>query len=227
MPSILLVDDSGLFHEIAEKIERRTHCRLLLARSGGEALGAVRREQPDIVFLDEALTGMTGFDVCRVIKADSHFSRTPVVLFSDRPDAAEAARRAGADECLAKPLDEATVFESIRRHLRLYPRDDPRTAAGWSVTFWRDGVQHVGTIRDLSRGGFFIRTAVRQPIGARLEVSVDVPAAMPGRAFVAEALVVRIEQEPEGGLGCRFFRITAGSRSNLEECLKMLESSKT
>ncbi len=226
MPSILLVDDSGLFREIAEKIERRTQCRLLLAGSGGEALGAVRRERPDLVFLDAALTGMTGFDVCRVIKADSHFSRTPIVLFSDRPDGAEDARRAGAEECLAKPFDEKAVFESIRRHLRLYPRDDPRAAAGWSVTFWRDGVQHGGTIRDLSRGGFFIHTAVRQPIGARLEVSIDVPGVTPGRAFVAEALVVRMGQEPEGGLGCRFFRITAGSRANLEECLKMLEARK-
>ena len=35
MPSILLVDDSGLFRGIAEKIERRTRCQLLAADSGG------------------------------------------------------------------------------------------------------------------------------------------------------------------------------------------------
>ncbi len=227
MPSILLVDDSGLFREIAEKIELWTHCQLLSADSGGKALGVVRRERPDLVFLDAGLAGMTGFDVCRVIKADSHFSRTPVVVFSDRPGAAEDARRAGADECLAKPFDEAAVFDSIRRHLRLLPRDDPRAAAGWSVTFWRDGAQHGGTLRDLSRGGFFIRTVVRQPVGARLEVSFDVPGDAPGRTVVAEALVVRMGQEPDRGLGCRFFRITAGSRTNLEECLLMLEGQKS
>src|SRR6266511_5754407 len=226
MPSILLVDDSGLFREIAEKIGRRTYCNCLWAGSGGEALTAVRRERPDLVFLDGEMAGMTGFDVCRVIKADSHFSRTPIVLFSDRPDAAEDARRAGADECLAKPFDEAAIFDSIRRHLRLLPRDDPRAAAGWSVTFWRDGAQHGGTLRDLSRGGFFIRTGVRQPVGARLEVSFDVPGDAPGRTVVAEALVVRMGQEPDRGLGCRFFRITAGSRANLEECLQMLEGQK-
>jgi len=89
MPSILLVDDSGLFRGIAEKIERRTRCQLLAAISGGEALAVVRRDRPDLIFLDAEMKGMTGFDVCRVLKADSHFSRTPIVLLSDRPDAAE------------------------------------------------------------------------------------------------------------------------------------------
>jgi len=224
MSSILLVDDSGLFRGIAAKIEQTTKCQLLSAASGGEALGVVRRERPDLVFLDGGLTGMTGFDVCRVIKADPHFSRTPVVVFLDRPDAVEDARRAGADESLAKPLDEAAIFDSIRRHLRLSPREDPRAAAGWSVTFWRDGIQYAGALRDLSSGGFFIRTPARQPVGARLEVSFDVPGESPDRTVVAEALVVRIGQDPAArGLGCRFFRITAGSRAKLEECLQTLE----
>ena len=226
MPSILLVDDSGLFRGLAEKIERRTHCHLFSAGSGGDALGVVRREKPDLVFLDAELKGMTGFDICRVIKADSHFSRTPVVVLSDSPGAAEDARRAGADECLAKPFDEGAIFDSIRRHLRLFPRDDERAAAGWPLTFWRDGVQHGGTLRDLSRGGFFIRTAVRQPVGARLEVSFDVPGEATGRTVVAEALVVRMGPEPDRGLGCRFYRITAGPRAYLEECLELLEGQK-
>src|SRR4029079_6080975 len=130
MPSILLVDDSGLFLGIAEKIERRTRCVMLAARSGSEALTLDRRERPDLIFLDAELTGMTGFDVCRVLKADSHFARTPIVVLSDRPEGAHDAGRAGADEFLVKPFDEAAIFDSIRKHLRLFPRDDERAAAG-------------------------------------------------------------------------------------------------
>jgi CheY-like chemotaxis protein len=226
MASILLVDASGLFKGIAEKIERRTRCRVLTAGSGGEALGAVRRDRPDLVFLDGELSGMTGFDVCRVLKADSHFSRTPIVVLSENPGALEDARRAGADECLPKPFNEAAIFDSIRKHLHLFPRDDERAAAGWAVTFWRDGVQHHGKLRDLSLGGFFIRTPVRQPVGARLEISFDAPGDKPS-TVVAEALVVRIGQEPNEGLGCRFFRITVRSRASLEECLRALEDADT
>jgi hypothetical protein len=39
---------------------------------------------------------------------------------------------------------------------------------------------------------------------------------------VAEAIVVRLGQEAERGLGCRFFRITQGSRAYLEDCLRLL-----
>jgi twitching motility two-component system response regulator PilG len=223
MHSILLVDDSGLFREISEQIERRTRCRLLSADSGADALGAARQQRPDLIFLDGGLSGMSGFDVCRVLKADSRFARTPIVIVSDAAEAPEEGRRAGVDEILRKPVDEGAIFDSIRRHLQLFPRDDTRAAAGWPLTFWRDGVQHSGTLRDLSRGGFFIRTPVRQPVGARLEISFDVPGDPPVRTVTAEALVVRMGQEPDRGLGCRFFRITVGSRATLDDCLQMLD----
>ena len=227
MQSILLVDDSGLFRGIAEKIARRTRCRVLLAVSGADALAVSRRENPDLILLDAEMAGMTGFDVCRVLKADPRFSRVPIVVVSGNPGAAENGRRAGADECLPKPFDEPAVFDTIRKHLLLFPRDESRAAVGWSVTFWRDGAQHSGTLKDLSRGGFFIRTPVRQPIGARLEISFDVPGEKEPCTIVAEALVVRMAQEPETGLGCRFFRVTAASRVHLDECLRMLEGDET
>ncbi len=104
----------------------------------------------------------------------------------------------------------------------MLPREEARSAVEWSVTFWRDGLQHSGTIRDLSRGGFFVRTLVRQPVGARLEVSFDVPVERGVRTIVAEALVVRIGKEPDAGLGCRFFQLSAASKGHLEECLRIL-----
>jgi CheY-like chemotaxis protein len=222
MPSILLVDDSGLFRDIGQKVQERLAYRVMTASSGGEALAVARRESPDLIFLDAEMSDMTGVDVCRVLKADSRFARTPVLIASNDSKSEPDGRRAGADGWLIKPLEEEMLLESIRRRLRLTPRDGNRAAADWSVTFWRDGVQHEGTLRDLSRGGFFIRTAAPHPVGARLEVSFAVPG-RPGRTIVGEAIVVRLSQEPELGLGCRFFQISAPARGYLEECLKMLE----
>jgi len=224
MQAILLVDDSGSFREISAKIESRFPCRLLTAGSGVDALAVARREGPDLISIDADLRGMTGADVCRVLKADPRFARTPVLVVSVAARQEEEIRRAGADAWLPKPFEETAFFESVARLLQLNPRSGSRAAAGWPVTFWRDGQQHDGTLRDLSRGGFFIRTAVRQPVGARLEISFDVPEGKPGRTVVAEALVVRVASEPDGGLGCRFFRIAAGSKTHLEECLKLLET---
>ena len=125
--------------------------------------------------------------------------------------------------------DEHALLEGLAsKHLEKHGNEPRRSLAarssvGWPVTFWRDGAQNEGTLRDLSRGGFFIRTPVRQPVGARIEVSFEVPGDKRGRNVVAEAIVVRIGEEPDRGLGCRFFRITAGPRGRLEECLQLLE----
>jgi CheY-like chemotaxis protein len=222
--SVLLIDDNGLFRAVSEDIERRTHCRVLRASNGTDAIAAARREKPDLIFLDAEMSGMTGIDVCRVLKADSHLGHHPVVVAVGTLDQEQAARRAGADEAIRKPFDESVIFDTLRHFLQLFPRDATRASVEWPVTFWRDGAQNEGTLRDLSRGGFFIRTPVRQPVGARLEISFEVPGDKPRRTVVAEAIVVRVGQEPDRGLGCRFFQVTAASRSTLEDCLTMLET---
>lgn len=195
---------------------------MLAASTGAEALAVARREKPDLVFLDANMEGMTGVDVCRVLKADKQFTHRPIILVvSGEKDRLEGVR-AGADEFLMRDFAEEDFFETLRRHLNVFARDAARTAAGWSITFWRDGTQHQGTIRDLSRGGFFVRTSAEQPIGARLEISFDTPVEAPNRSVVGEAIVVRIGRDPDQGLGCRFFQLSSTSRTNLEECLRLL-----
>lgn len=223
MSSVLLIDDNGLFRAVSEDIERRTRCRVFRAANGTEALASARREKPALIFLDAEMSGMTGIDVCRVLKADSHFGHRPVVVAAATPELEQAARKAGADACISKPFDESEIFDTIRRFLQLSPRDAARAAVEWPITFWRDGTQNEGTLRDLSRGGFFIRTTVRQPVGARVEVSFELPVEKAGRAVVAEAIVVRIGSEPDRGLGCRFFQISASAQALLDDCLRLLE----
>ena len=221
MPSILLVDDAGLFRGASEEILKRTGCQTLEAAGGTEALDVARRERPALIVVSAGMHGMTGVDLARVLKADPAFSRTPIVLVG--PAATGPAAASGGDDAtLPLPLDPEAFFAELRRFLEVLPRDEARSAVEWSITFWRDGAQHTGTIRDLSRGGFFVRTAARQPVGARLEVSFDVPVEHGVRTIVAEALVVRVAREPDRGLGCRFFQLSAASRGHLEECLRIL-----
>ena len=150
----------------------------------------------------------------------SAFARTPIVLVGLLT--AEESAQAGVDAILPLPLEPESFFATVRLFLQVLPREGARSAVGWSVTFWRDGLQHSGTIRDLSRGGFFLRTDAGQPIGARLEVSFDVPVENGVRTIAAEAIVVRVGKDLDRGLGCRFFQLSAASKVHLEECLKIL-----
>ncbi len=221
MPSILLVDDSGLFRNAASEVLKRTGCEALSAEGGTEALDVVRRERPAMLVVRAAMKGMTGMDLCRVLKADPAFSRMPIVLVAPAATR-DAAAHSGADAVLPEPLETEALFAAVRRFLQVIPREEARSAVEWSITYWREGVQHSGTIRDLSRGGFFVRTPVLQPIGARLEVSFDVPVENGVRNVVAEALVVRVSRNPDPGLGCRFFQLSTNSRAYVEECLRIL-----
>jgi CheY-like chemotaxis protein len=221
MPSILLVDDAGLFRGAAGEVLRRTGCEALEAGGGTQALDIVRREHPNLIVVSAAMRGMTGVDLARVLKADPAFARTPIVLVGTAGIENEAAR-VGADATLPLPLDPEAFFGAVRRFLQVQPREEARSAVEWSITFWRDGLQHTGTILDLSRGGFFVRTTVWQPVGARLEVSFDVPVERGVRTIVAEALVVRVGKDADRGIGCRFFQLSAASRSHLDECLRIL-----
>ena len=225
MRSVLLVDNGTLFRGVSRSVLRRTNCRLLTASSGAEALHVARREKPDLVFLDAGMEGMTGVDICRVLKADKQFAHRPIVIVGEGEKERGEGERSGADGFLPRDFSEEDFFETLRQHLNVFARDAARSAAGWSITFWRDGVQHQGTIRDLSRGGFFVKTPADQPIGARLEIAFETPVESLDRSVVGEAIVVRLGHDPDEGLGCRFFQLSSASRTKLEECLKMIASS--
>jgi CheY-like chemotaxis protein len=222
MRTVLLVDNRGVFRDVARTISRRTDCEILTAQTGTAALATARREKPNLVFLDAGMEGMNGIDVCRVLKADKAFAHTPIVVVGGGEREEQDSVKAGADSFLPSSFTEEDFLATLRRHLNVFARDAARSAVTWSITFWRDGVQNEGTIRDLSRGGFFVRTDVEQPVGARLEISFQTPIEGPNRAVVGEAIVVRLGHPPEIGLGCRFFQLSSASRANLDECLRLL-----
>src|SRR5262249_21914755 len=127
MASILLVDDSGLFRGAAEEVLRRTGCETLNASSGTEALDVARHARPQMIVVKAGMTRMTGLDLCRVLKADPAFAKTPIAVVT-LPGTEEEARRAGADAVLPLPLDPESFFAVIRRYLQVVPREEARAA---------------------------------------------------------------------------------------------------
>ena len=77
------------------------------ARDGLAAAELARRVRPDIVFLDLGLPGMDGLAVARQLRGDPSLGRMRIVAMtgSGREDDRQAAREAGFDQYLLKPLD--------------------------------------------------------------------------------------------------------------------------
>jgi len=111
---ILIVDDNteirryvaALFNEQFSVYE---------AQSGEEALSLARRFQPDIIISDVFMQGITGIELCRIIKDDNALGHIPVILLSGIP-AAETRLQAvavGADDYITKPFDKDLLVARV------------------------------------------------------------------------------------------------------------------
>ena len=104
---VLLVDDNiDAVAVLAAYLKRAGH-EVHEARDGFAALEVARRLRPDFLFLDLGLPGMDGLGVARQLRSDANLSRMRIVAMtgSGRQDDREAAREAGIDQYLLKPVD--------------------------------------------------------------------------------------------------------------------------
>ena len=225
MKTILIADDLPAHLDLFEVILQRADCRLVRAEEGLAALRLAREASPDLIYLDFEMPGISGAEICRVLKAEPDRREIPIVLVSSH-QRREDAMKSGADMFLAKPVDEPTLLASLEGFLHLQARREQRVAIDWPLTFWREGSSHSGRMRDVSRTGFFVECRRPQSIGARLAVAFPFPDARnpDERLFVGEAIVVRWEAAPHSGMGCRFFRTNVSGRAALARHLSTVES---
>jgi len=120
--TILNVDDHEAGRYARSRALRNAGFEVLEASSGAEALQLVNSQRPPLVLLDINLPDMTGYDVCRQIKAASatsgilvlHVSAT-FVKGSDQKRGLEG----GADGYLAEPVDPDVLVATVNAYLRL------------------------------------------------------------------------------------------------------------
>lgn len=109
---VLIVDDSATIVASLGAILRSAGCRISEAPDAETGIEAVRRENPDLVFLDIVLPGMNGFAALRQIRRDPLARHTPIIMISGNEQATEQfyAKRIGADDFMKKPFSRHEVF---------------------------------------------------------------------------------------------------------------------
>lgn len=85
------------------------------AQDGETALALARELRPALIFLDWRMPVRSGVEVCRALRADPHTSNTRIVMVTARsgPADQEAARKAGADDFIAKPFSPVALLEKV------------------------------------------------------------------------------------------------------------------
>lgn len=114
---ILIVDDSATDLTALQETLAATHCMVITARSGAEAVMKTKSEQPDLIFMDIVMENMNGYDACREIKSDPATSHIPVVFVSSKNQKADHiwARRQGGDALIGKPYNAQQIIEQVSK----------------------------------------------------------------------------------------------------------------
>jgi len=118
---ILVVDDTAANVKLLDDLLAFQGYEIETASSGDEALAAIHRRMPDLVLLDVLMPGMSGYDVCRAIRAEPAIAMLPVVMVTTLDDRDERVRgiESGADDFLSRPVNPPELLARVRSLLRI------------------------------------------------------------------------------------------------------------
>ena len=126
MPKVLIVDDEPLIRLLIEQtleVFEDQGVEILSAENGIEAVEIIKKERPELVFLDVMMPKMNGFEVCSIVKQQLLMHDICIVMLTakgqeqDRQKALEA----GTDQYITKPFSIQEVSSKVSEILHISP----------------------------------------------------------------------------------------------------------
>jgi twitching motility two-component system response regulator PilG len=117
---VMVIDDSKTIRRTAETLLQKAGCTVITATDGFDALAKIADTNPDIIFVDIMMPRLDGYQTCALIKNNSAFKSTPVIMLSSKDGLFDKAkgRIVGSDEYLTKPFSKEELFSAIRQYVK-------------------------------------------------------------------------------------------------------------
>jgi PAS domain S-box-containing protein len=118
---VLIVDDDAVVRQVLQQLLAGEGYRLAFAANGAEALVRALELDPDLILLDLLMPDISGFEVCRRLRADPHLAEVPIIMVTALGDPNSRLRgfEAGADDFITKPFEPVELLARMRTTTRL------------------------------------------------------------------------------------------------------------
>ena len=114
---VMVVDDSKTIRRTAETLLKKEGFEVITATDGFDALSKIADTKPAIIFVDIMMPRLDGYQTCALIKNNSEFKSTPVVMLSSKDGLFDKAkgRIVGSDQYLTKPFSRDELIGAIEK----------------------------------------------------------------------------------------------------------------
>ena len=121
MSRVLIIEDEASIAELERDYLIVSGFTAVTERNGSEGLKKALSEDWDLVILDLMLPGVSGFDICKKIRAEKNI---PILMVSARKDDIDKIRGLGlgADDYMTKPFSPGEMVARVKAHLDRYQR---------------------------------------------------------------------------------------------------------
>jgi class 3 adenylate cyclase len=135
---VLVVDDTARNVKLLADLLTAKGYGVATAASGREALEKIDLESPDLVLLDVVMPEMSGYEVCEAIRANPATAILPVIMATALDPSVERIKgiEAGADDFLAKPINQAEMLARVKSLLRVKELQDVVQAQAAQLADW-------------------------------------------------------------------------------------------
>ncbi len=121
---VMIIDDSNTIRRSAEIFLLQAECNVILAEDGYDALSKIVDHQPDIIFIDIMMPRLDGYQTCALLRKNSRFAKTPVVMLSSKDGLFDRARgrMVGSNWYLTKPFTKDELLKAVAAYTSEAPK---------------------------------------------------------------------------------------------------------
>ena len=117
---VLVIDDSTTLCLIMARALEKAGYQVIIASNGNEGLVKALQERPHCVIIDVVLPGISGFGLCRQLRALDPQRNLSIIMVSTKNTSLDHSwgLRQGADRYLPKPFSNETLVQIVEEVLR-------------------------------------------------------------------------------------------------------------